>query len=441
VKSATLGLLLSAAVLSWAPCARAASALSIMAPELARGLGAVPANSIVVVAPLTSDTAAPRGEDLALRLASLVAGQLGPTARANPHPVPFSVARALAAKGGALVFLQAEVTHGHFQASADLYPVLSNGWDRVRVPLPAPRAHAFASASIDAEVRAFLSPLTLEHAEAHKARHDLGEVLSVSCGDIDGDGNNELVLVTRTTVTRGRVRGSKFAATHRALWSALGPRVPVPLREPLATSAIVARPDGTGSDLFVGVTDRGGVSLSHDLRGSAPLLGLPIQVGRLPLCAKANGTTGTFEGNLVDCGHVGPAVVEVALARYDAVAIEDLTQRDGTSVRLVATRDTEGRLHLRAGEKDETSMTRAVEHVGAQIAMDDLDEDGLAEVVTTNEAGDDSITIWSWRGHELTPRLKIPTTQPVRALAVCPSGESGPRPLVAIVGDEVWLVH
>jgi hypothetical protein len=441
VKSATLGAVLSATVASWTSAGHAASALSVMAPELARGLGQVPANALVVIGPLTSDAPAPRGEELAVRLASLMAGQLGPTARANPHPVPFSVARALAAKAGALVFVQAEVTHGHFQATADVYPVLSNGWDRVRVPLPAPRSHAFASAPIDAEVRAFLTPLTLEQAQVHKARHDLGDVLAVSCGDVDGEGANELVLVTRKTVARGRIRGSTFATTHRADWSALAPPVPVPLRDPLATSAILARADGTGADLFVGMTDRGGVALSHDLRGAAQILGLPLLAGRSVLCANANGAAGAFEGSLVDCepGRLGK--VDLPWARYDALAVEDLVRSDGTSVRLVAARDPDGRLHLRVGDQEEAGAVRALDHVGAQIALDDLDEDGVAELVTTSDSGDDSITIWSWRGHELKSRLKIAAPSPVRALGVCPSGEKGLRPLVAVVGDEVWLVR
>jgi hypothetical protein len=102
----------------------------------------------------------------------------------------------------------------------------------------------------------------------------------------------------------------------------------------------------------------------------------------------------------------------------------------------VAARDPGGSLRLRAGDRSGN-----LESVGAQIAIGDLDEDGIAEVITTAEEGEDAITIWSWRGRELVPRLKIPAPAPVRTLAVCPADDSGLRPLVAVVGGEVWVVR
>jgi hypothetical protein len=438
VKSATLGAVLSAAVASWTPFAQAASALSLLSPELARGLGPVPANTVVVVAPLMSDTAAPHGDELALRLASLLAGQLGPAAHTHARAEPFSVAEALAAKTGGLVYVQAEVAGGAFRVTADLYPVLSNAWDRVRVPLPAPRAHAFASAPIDAEIRGFLPPLNLEKLAVHKARHDLGDVLAVSCGDVDGDGGNELVLVTRATVARGRILAGKFVASHAAPWTALAPRVPVPLREPLGSSAIVPRADGTGADLFAGTTDRGGVALSHDLRAAASITGLPVLAGREGLCAKANGAASAFEGSLFACRNGLSTRMDLPWPRYDAISAFDLVARDGKSIRVVAARDPEGHLRLRAGDQEEKGEG---ERVGSQLAIGDLDEDGVAEVVTTTESGEEFLTISSWRGHDLVPRFKIAAPLPVRALAMCPRGDQGPRPVVAVVGGEVWVVR
>jgi hypothetical protein len=425
------------ALATWASPSGAASALSVMAPELARGLGAVPARTIVVVAPLTADVPAPHGDELALRLGSLIGGQLGAGALTHARAEPLSVAEALAAKSGALLYVQTEVAGGQLRATADLYPVLSNGWDRARASLPAPRAHAFASAPIDAEVRAFLPPLSLERAAVHKARHDLGEVLAVSCGDVDGDGN-ELLLVTRTTVARGRIVGGKFVSSYAAPWAMLAPPLPVPIREPLATSAIVPRADGTGADLFVGTTDRGGVALSRDLRAAAPIAGLPVLAGRSVLCAKADPAASALDGALGDCKAGGPAKLDAPTTRFDAVAIDELVGRDGTSLRLEAARDPDGHLRLRAGDQSEKGTS---ELVGAQLAMGDLDEDGIDEVITTTESGDDVITVSSWRGHDLVPRMKIPAPFPVRALAVCPAGETGTRPVVAVVGGEVWVVR
>jgi hypothetical protein len=121
--------------------------------------------------------------------------------------------------------------------------------------------------------------------------------------------------------------------------------------------------------------------------------------------------------------------------------MDDLVRPDGTSVHLLASRDPAGHLHLFAGHEEDARALRGFDRVGAQLALADLDQDGVTEVITTRDSVDDSISIWSWRDHQLTSRLKIPAALPVRALTVCPSGERGLRPIVAIVGAEVWLVR
>jgi hypothetical protein len=169
-----------------------------------------------------------------------------------------------------------------------------------------------------------------------------------------------------------------------------------------------------------------------------------VLAGGTAVCARPDPAASAFEGSLLACvgegqanGSGGKAVV-LPSPRYDAVVVDEVVRRDGTFVRLVATRDPDGRLRLRAGDQDEKI---ALELVGSQLAIGDLDEDGEAEVVTTSESGDDGITIWSWRGHDLVRRLRIPAPLAVRALAVCPAGDAGRRPLVAVVGEEVWVVR
>jgi hypothetical protein len=414
----------------------AASALAAIAPEIARGLGPVPAHSVVVVSPLVSDMPAPRGDELVVRLGSLIAGQVGNMAEAHARAEPFSVAQALAAKGGALVYVQAEIARGQLRASADLYPVRPNGWDRIRLPLPPPRTHAFASAPLDAEVRGYLPPITLDHSHVQKARHDYGDVLAVSCGDVDGDGINDIVLVTRTTIAWGRLTSGRFVASHAAAWSALAPRLPVVLREPLATSAIVPRVDGTGSDLLAGTTDRGGISLSRDLRGAAPLRGLPFLAAGAAACVRPSAAASALEGGLVDCTDPGHTLAVAPATHFDALSVAELAGKGGVSRLFVAVREPSGALRLRAGDKDDNLGS-----AGAQLVIGDLDEDGVPEVVTSAESGADGITIASLRGDELVPRMRIPAPAGVRALAVCPPEDAGPSAVVAVVAGEVWVVR
>jgi hypothetical protein len=73
----------------------------------------------------------------------------------------------------------------------------------------------------------------------------------------------------------------------------------------------------------------------------------------------------------------------------------------------------------------------------------DLDEDGVPEIVTGAEAPDDALDVWSVAadGAELRPRLHLPAPGGVRALAVCPPEEGSEPVLVAVVGNELWLVR
>jgi hypothetical protein len=417
--------------------AHASGALAAIAPEVARGLGTVPESAIVVAAQLASDLPAPKGDDLAVKLAAVIAGKLGGTAHAHGQAAPLSVARAVAGKGGALVYVQAEIARGELRVTADLYPVMSNAWDRVRVPAPPPRAHAFAHAPLDAEVRTYLPAIALEQAHLDKAKHDQGDVLAAACGDLDGDGGNELVLVSRASVAWGHLRGGKFVAEHAVAWSALAPRAPVLMREPLATAIIVPRKGELGGDLFVGMTDRGAFAVSRDLLAQSPLLGMPVAIPNALGCVRSNPALGAFEGAAVDCTvDDKKALLDLPLPRYDAVASYELVGKDGSARGVYGAREPGGKLRLRLGDAVHT-----LDGVGAQVALGDLDEDGVPEVITTADTGDDAVEVSTWRGAELRPRVRYPAPAGVRALCVCPPEQRGVPALVAVVGGEVWVAR
>jgi hypothetical protein len=73
--------------------------------------------------------------------------------------------------------------------------------------------------------------------------------------------------------------------------------------------------------------------------------------------------------------------------------------------------------------------------------MGDLDQDGEPDLATTTDGADDTIAVSSWAANEFRTRLRIPAPAGVRALAVCPPERGGQPVLVAVVGDEVWLVR
>jgi hypothetical protein len=423
------------------------AAIGHLASEVAQALGQVPAGAVVVASPIASDTPTPKGDELAVRIATQIAGRLA-TARAHPQAASLAVARGLSGRAASLVHVQLEIKQGTLRATADLYPVVSNGWERLRNPVPGPRAHGFASVALDAEVRSFMAPVPLEKAEVHKAKHEEVDVVAVGCGDVDQDGGLELVIVSRSRVALGKLRAGKFVASRTTPWGNLASRSPTPLREPIA-SAIVS-PRARPGDIFLGSTDRGSIVVDAMLVTKRVLTGVPIPGTDGDACAVPNADSGSFDGNAVTC--TVPTKGEPAAAfpapvsRYDAIAAFELVGKDGSLADVVAAREPIGKLRLRRSERNAAAGTKPLEAtidgVGAQVAVGDLDLDGVPEIVTTTEGADDvlAITTWNAKG-TLLPRLRVPAKDGVRAVAVCPPEEKGVPAVVAVVGTEVWLVR
>lgn len=411
-----------------------------VAQEIAQGIGQVAAGAIVVASPIASDVPAQKTDELAVRIAAQIAGRLG-VARAHPQAVSLSIARGISGRAGSLVFVQLEIVKGELRATADLYPVVSNGWERLRNPAPGPRAHAFASISIDAEVRSFMSPVVLEQASVHKAKHEETDVLAIGCGDVDGDGGLELAIVSKTRVTLAKIRGGKLAVVRAVPWHALASRAPVPMRDPLAS--VVVAPRMHRNEILVGSTERASVAADAGLTTLRVLTGLPVPGSDGTACTVALAAEGAFDGNAVSCatplkGEPSPLFAP-PVPRYDAIASLDLVAKDGSTTHVVAVREPNGKLRVRRGP--EKGHELVIEHAGAQIALADLDLDGVPEIVSTADSGDDFLLVQSWDKDKPRPRLRLAAKEGVRAIAVCPPEERGIPALVAVVGQEVWVVR
>lgn len=418
------------------------SAIAHIATQVAAAIGPVRPGTLVAVSPLNSDVPAPKGDELALRLATQIAGRLG-AARAHPQPVSLTLARGVSSRAASLVYVELEIARGELRATADLYPVVSNGWDRLRSPPPGPNAHAFVGAPIDAEIGTFLKPIVLEQASVHKAKHEETDVLAVGCGDVDSDGGLEIVVVTRTHVVVGKLRGGKLAVVRRAPFSSIGSRVPIPMREPMASVVV---PFGHRSEILVGTTDRGAVSVDASLVTRRHLSGLPIAGSNGEACSPAIPESSALDGNGVACTlptKGDPAIVLPALApRIDAIAMLDLVGKDGSTALVVAAREPTGVVHLRRTDASGNDLDLSIDSAGAQIALADLDLDGIPEIAVSSESAEnDLLTISSWTPNGLLPRLKLPANDGIRAIGACPPEEKGAPGLVAVVGGEVWLVR
>ncbi|HEX7665467.1 MAG TPA: hypothetical protein VF407_13170 [Polyangiaceae bacterium] len=419
--------------------AHAGGAIDTVATKAAASLGPTTQSMLVVSAPLVTDQPMLKPDDLALRVAWVLAGKINAASHALPKVASLSVARAAAGRAAGLVYVSTRLEKGQLRVTADVFPVVANGWDRAREPAPSPRAHAYAEERIDAEVRTFSPPLSLEQAQIHKAHHDETGVIAAACGDLDGDGGLEIALISRGNVAVGQLRGTgdqeKFVVAKKVALAARSARVPTPLREPLAGAAF-----GEGR-LLVGTSDREGVELGADLELRTTFTGIPAatSTGTSKLeCARLDPASGALSGELRPCASSSSgAVIAAPLPRFDTLAFSDVVDKGGTSRSALAARDLDGKLFVKYG-----TATRTFDDVGAQSVVADLDLDGVPEIVTTrNATTDDAIQIWSYDGAQTRDRRKIPAPAGVSALAVCPPEASGAPALVAVVGPEIWIVR
>jgi hypothetical protein len=398
-------------------------------------LGTISRDAALVVAPLVSDIASPRSDELALRAATQIAAALHIE---NIHPLPLSLAaaRSRQTRGGALVYVQLEIRKGVLRVTCDVYAVVNNAWERLRTPVPVPRAHAFATGAIDAEIRSFLPPIVLEQATLHKAKHDEVDVLAIGCGDVDEDGGLELVLVSRRRVVVAKVRGSQLVTERSANWSALSARAPVAMREPLAT--VLVAPPGHPNEIWLGTTDRGSLVVDGTLVVQRTLSGFPVPGGRGDSCIVAVPAANAFEGDAIPCEATPTRSNESmqfpSFGRFDGISVAD---------RIAAVHEPRGRLRLERmqGTGNAPVTEGTIDSTGAQIALGDLDLDGVPEVIASSSTEDDAVVVTSVHDGVVTPRLRYPASAGVQAIGVCPPEERGIPAVVAAVGSEVWLVR
>lgn len=427
-----------AAALAWCASigtAHAESAVSTLGSKLTQELAKTPAASdtdrggmLVACSPLRSSESLHRPEELARRVCRAVAGKL-PGARLLDEPQSMQAAWKKAGVASRLLYVDLELLRGELRGSLDVHARSTNFWERLKGKQPAPVAHAFASAPIDAEVRSFLPSLSLEEAKLYP--YKLGGLVAqaVACGELGPQPGNSLAVLTARELLVGRLVRGSFLPERRAATSGLGTRTPVGVRPPLANLA----PTGVWEKpLAVGSSERHGALLDRNLRPVQTLSGVPFARHGGLLCAFVDPVQGGFLGMPRDCTETRAPNGDIS----DTLAFATVISKDGTSAEAWAARDVTGRLTL-----DVAGVRSVTEAVGAQVSLADLDQDGTLEVVYALDGPDDAVSIASFDGKSLRLRKRFPTKAPVTALAVCPPDGFGPLAVAAIVGDEVWIVR
>ncbi len=419
--------------------------MSKVADAIAAALGKVPAGALVAASAMASDATATKGDRLAIAIAAQIAGRFANGSHAHGEVVTLAAGRAAASKAGAPALIQigVEIAAGKLRVTADEYPVPKTVWAKIRDPEPAPIAHAFAEAPIDAEVRSYLSPIPLVAPQVDRGRNFESEVVAIACGDLDRDGNLEIATVSRRRVTTSRIRGGKVEPLRGKGWIDLSPVAPAPLREPYGFVSFVER--GSGADaratLDAGLTDRAvSVRLDRGFEVDGTFPGLPLPDGAGVACTRMGGLLIT--GPIGPCKKGDPAPLGASVGgQYDAFASAALVGASGAPYVVWAGRE-RGIVELR----DDASHAARVSDMGAQLAVGDLDQDGDPEIlgsVDTLNALDDAVLVKTWHRatNKVEDRLKIPAAAGVRAIGACPPDGPGHAPFVVATADEIWVVR
>lgn len=410
------------------PHCQAANALSAIACELSAGLPAELGHLAVAAAPVEAE-AGERLDELSARLVHVVAGRFPEASEIGTESL--AVARGRAGEANQLLYLRPRVNEGHFEVTADLYPVVRGFWNRFKA-VPGPLSHVFSSRRLDAEVGSFLPvPKLLGKVEA-KAELPTDNVTALACEDVDGDRTLEVVVAGRRDLLIGRPLSGRFTALGQVGWQQLSPVAPAPLRQPIASLFVES-----GRVVRWGSTDR------RDMVELAPNLAVVSRVaGKQPWgnlgCAERRGQG--LGSAVTDCA--GTRTFEQAGTRGELdVAAGATLVTSGGSVRVLATRALgQGALQVQDGD----GRLAQLQGAGAQVALGDLNRDGLLEILSSKDTLDrqqDELSVHSWRpeGLSLQYRLRVPSG--IDAVAVCPAEDQGSSIVVVATRRELWFVR
>lgn len=431
-----------------APPKLSRSSVSRIAESIAADLAHAPGRVLVVASPIVSDTPAPRGTELAILLATQLAGRRGAGARALTKPLSLAEARIEARSVETLVMLDVRIVSGKLRVVADVFPVPRTVWARVRDPEPGPIAHAFSEAPVDAEIRTYLGSVSTTPIEVVRGQNFESDVVALGCTDIDADGAVEIISVSRRRVTTVRLRDGKVVPLRSRNWSDLASLAPVPLREPLGLASIVERSTtdgGTAIFLEVGLSDRSkSVRLDGQLGVVATLAGLPVSTGETSACVRI--VQHGLSGPLLPCTS-GDVATHVTLpGSYDAMASASLVSPKGEGFVVFAARNDRGSVEVR----DDAGHVTTIDGAGAQLAVGDLDQDGEPEILSSLDVPfgvTDAVVVRSWSNRMAADNsrpkeiLRIPAAAGVRAMAVCPPDGPGRTPFVVATADEIWVAR
>jgi hypothetical protein len=406
---------------------RSACALSVALTEHAQG-------ALVVAAAAPGDERVALPPHLAERLAELVAARLGSGARALPQALSLADAERQASPARGLVYVSVSLYRDRLDVSGDAFTGAGHFWQRVRAPGFHLAGHAFATSPLDAELRALFPAIPLVVTRVDKATLADHDIVALACGDVRGDGSSEIVAVGRRRIVVGRLEHGHFAARASLNWADFSAVATSPLREPIAACSL---PEP--GQLWAGLSDRadtlelsGTLSVEHKWHGVMPWPGGG--------CTERAGLG--YDGVVRACPDASAGTLADFATTVDAFASRSLSNSSGQNHTLKVARPVGADV---ARALDSLHAEIDVPGVGAQLAVGDLDEDGLPEIVSSSPTLDrhaDQLVVRTLNDNgQLRERLRVPVPSGIDALAICPGDGRAMAPLVAATGDGIWVIR
>jgi len=419
---------------STAPCEQESTALGRSACTLSLALAEHAQGALVVAAAAPADANGAPPARVTQKLAELVAARLGPNAGTSAEPLSLPDAQHRASTARGLVYLSVALYRDRLDVSADAFVGAGHLWQRVRSPGFHLAVHTFATTPLDPELRALFPAIPLVVSHIDKAIVADRDLVALACGDIRGDGSNEIAAIGRRRIQVGRIEHGRFVARASVNWADYSGIASSPLREPIAIGIVPAP-----GHLWVGSSDRadtlafsGALTLEQKWHGVMPWPGGG--------CTRRSGLG--YDGQTRACPD-GASFPPVDFgATLDAFAIRSVLGPSGQIHALKLGRAV-GADHARLLDSLRAELN--VPDTGAQLALGDLDEDGLPELVTSSPSlerrADQLVVRTLSEAGQLRERLRVPVPSGVDAVALCPGDGRAMTPLVAATGDGIWAIR
>ncbi|MEI9935860.1 MAG: hypothetical protein WDO69_01420 [Pseudomonadota bacterium] len=417
-----------------ASCDRESTAIGRSACRLADSLAGQADSALVVAAAAAGEERVALPAAVNERLAQLLAAKLSAAAEPSKQPLTLAQAEHAASSARGLIYLTVSLYRDRLDVSADVYVGAGRFWQRISSPGLRLKTHAFTTTALDAELRALFPAIPLVVSRVDKAQTAEHDILALACGDLRGDGSSEIAAVGRRRVQVGRLEHGRFAARVSLNWADNSAIAPSPLREPIAACTL---PEP--GRLWVGSSDRadtldlsGTLQVEHKWHAVMPWPGAG--------CTRRTGLG--YEGKARACpGSSATPDVDFGTP-VDAFDSRALTNRSGQVHTLRVARAV-GSDFARA--LDSLQPEVIVPNVGAQVAVGDLDEDGLPEIVSSSASLDrraDQLLVRTVTDNgQLRERLRVSVPSGIDALAICPGDGRAMAPLALATGDGIWLIR